>query len=179
LQSGTFYPAVGADDGDWNVDPGGFTSAEADLIWGGSVESWRGYVRFPNTIPAGATIEGCYVRLTCKITDARPFDDGILYFNDIDAAVAPTDETEGAALDLTTESVVWDPGAVVDGSQYNSPSLVDALQEVIDRPGRNSSDAVMLIMYPAEVLLIVPIWASIDFDAGNEKAELHVTWREW
>lgn len=112
------------------------------------VNEWAGF-RFLNmTIPPGATITAAYLRgVPTTSTQDEPL--VTIYFEDADN---PGTFTSGAnnisSRARTTANTVWDSANLgADGATYyDSPSLVAALQEVIDRPGWASGNALVVIM---------------------------------
>ena len=177
MASGTFYPAVSGDDGRWET--GTFISNSIALIIGNySAKSQTLFARFPSVnIPQGSTIDSAFVKLTAYGTNSDTIIDVNIYFNDIDNAIAPTDETEADALALTTNLSNWIPGGWTDGVQYDSPSLVSVLQEVIDRGGWSSGNALQVVIKDnGSSSNVYRFPSAIDHSSGTEKAELHVTW---
>ena len=178
MGSATFYPQVVGDDA--YAGPS-FMLSDLDFVRFGdySANNLGCFIRFPSvTIPQGYTITSAFVRFTAHSDLSATTCNAKIYFNDHDDAVAPTTYSQFWALDLTTESVDWDAIAGwTDGTTYDSPSLVDALQEVVDRGGFSSGNAVMLVIHDnSSTGNAYRNFSSVDFDSGSEKAELHVTW---
>ena len=93
--------------------------------------------RFTNLhIPLDAVITEAYITFTCNNANAQNTVKSDIYGNDVDNAVAPTSAAEFDALSKTTELTVWDSIAAwsVD-VEYDSPSLVDVISEIILRAG--------------------------------------------
>lgn len=177
MGSGTFYPAASGDDGYFGA--GGFYSGDNAIYMGapGGTPT-HAFYRFANvTIPAGAVITSAYVKLTCIWNETGTTCNLNCYFNAADDAVAPTDTDEGQALSLT-DAVAWsDVGSWADGTQYDTPSLVDILQDIIDRPGWASGQAVMIVIKDNSSTANADREASAyDYASASEKAELHVEW---
>lgn len=173
---GTFYPATSGDDGDW-VPSVAINTSQNALSFGGANQKRR-YIRFANvTIPQGSTIVAAYLRYTCYVSIGGAYEKEYLYFNDHDNAVAPTTFGEAEALSKTTAVVGWQTGDWTDGTQYNTPELKTVLQEIVNREGWSSGNAMMVLGWPndgggntgAQV-------SSYDYNSAAEKAELHVTW---
>jgi len=146
MASGTFYPAANGDDGDFGT--GGFHGTNTYLAFGSaSGTPVSSFVRFPSVnIPAGAVITAAYIRFQSTFSDGNTTCNVNVHFNAADNAVAPTDEAEAEALSLT-DPVAWDDiAAWTAGSNYDTPSLVDILQDVIDRPGWASGHALMPVL---------------------------------
>lgn len=85
-----------------------------------------------------------------------------------DNAAAPTTAANGQALPRTTTGVAWTtPDPVVDGTDYTLPDISDVIQEVVDRPGWASGNALVIyvISDPA-----TPDWRIKYFRARNTDA---------
>jgi len=138
MASGTFYPAVSADDG-WLEIPNYFDNSytytvisSIDLI----------FIRFPNvTIPAGATITSAVIKLYASVSRSG-FVSMPCAFEDADNPSAVASYADGVSRTKTTADATWSSGAWVINTQYDSPNLKDSLQEVIDRVGWASGNAV-------------------------------------
>lgn len=95
----------------------------------------RVYVRFAGcTIPQGASIVRAYLTPTCWATCGAGNVFTINGFLEDDVGDFP-DRATADGYNLTVKSVVWTPDAWTVGSEYNSPSLVDIVQEIVDQPG--------------------------------------------
>ena len=147
MGSGTFYPAVSGDDGYFNSSTQ-FDAAGAIFYLGapGGVP-YNLFIRFPSvTIPAGSTITSAYVKFYAWGTDSSIDCDVNCYFNDVDNATAPTDYAGANGLSLTS-AVAWNNvESWTLGTQYNSVSLVSILQDIIDRGGWATGQAVQLVV---------------------------------
>jgi hypothetical protein len=176
VATGTFYPASTADDGGLLVTTGNFSTGAVhighDYLYTGEF-----FIRFPNvTIPINATITEAYVRFYAYESSLDV--DALCYFNAEDDAVAPTAEFQFNGLDLTSNSVVWE---IRDSwtalNQYNTPDLTTPLQEVVDRGGWASGNAVMIVVKNNGT---TGNNYRIIYDYGSSgaayKAELHVTY---
>jgi len=146
---GTFYPAVNGDDGRWATSyDAEFKSSLVTIDFGrqsGGVPL-HNWIRFPNDIPAGATIKLATIAFLSTGNQSEDYVNTKVHFNAHDAAVAPTNRTEANALALTT-GVTW--SAVehwVSDQWHTAPPLKADLQEVIARPGRKDGDAVMFVL---------------------------------
>lgn len=167
----TFYPAVSADDGYAYPTTQFYTNTEYASVAGGGNDA---FVRFPNvTIPSGATISTCYMTIYTRYIPTNPVIVDV-HFNDVVDAVAPTSRAELTALSLTP-AVPWNSSwPTTWHTAHNTPSLVSDLQDIIDKPGWNSDQAVMVVMkdngddYGQFYM--------IDYSSGIEKAVLYVEW---
>ena len=176
-----FYPVVSGDDGFGGLPSGSFSTAGSSLYVGDfSGTPYSLFVRFPSiNIPQGATITSAFVRFFCETSTSGVTCNLNCYFNDEDIAVAPTNISEFNTLSLTT-AIAWNNlEAWVNGTQYDTPSLVSILQDIIDRIGWSSDNAVQIIIKnnagSNNAYRVVSAW---DLFGQGEKAELHVTWTE-
>lgn len=175
MASGTFYPAVSADDGKWKSAE--FNSNYNDFVFGHDGNSVHSFIRFLNvTIPAGSTITSAYIRFTAAQTLSGNTVNVKISFNDVDDAVAPTNVAGADALVLTAAKVDWNAiAAWTDGNTYDTPSIVTAIQEIVDRGGWSSGNAMMgLVKDNSASSYRKP--SAVDYSSGAEKAELHVEW---
>lgn len=101
--------------------------------------------RYTNvTIPGGATITKAYITVEAHSgTDAGVLSN--IYANDHDDAVAPTDNAEMVALARTTAFTAWDGEVFSADTPTNSDDIAAVIQEIIDRGGWNSGQALMII----------------------------------
>jgi hypothetical protein len=88
--------------------------------------------------------------ITLKGTGDYPFNDSAvtctIYANDEDDAVAPTDVSEYNAL-TTTTGIVWVTGTTWDaGDTMVTDDFSAAVQEVVDRGGWASGNALMILI---------------------------------
>lgn len=179
MASGTFYPAVSGDDGMWKIEASSFYGT-ADFVRIGRASNlpYGTFVRFPSvTIPQNSTITEAYVKFTSHETITFVVVNANVYFNNVDSAVAPTDQVGADALELTS-LVAWDSLPTwTDGVQYDTPELKTILQTIISRSGWSNGNAVQLVIRDDGSSTNAERRASsIDYLAGAEKAELHVTY---
>jgi len=178
MASGTFYPAVSGDDGYW--DSIAFYGSAGPLYFGWTSNvGFNTFVRFPNiTIPAGSTISSVFIRFTAYSSKTGTVNNARISLNDVDDAVAPTDVASADALVLTTNKTDWNAvPAWTDGTTYDSADFASALQEVVDRGGYSSGNAItVLVKENVSDGGANRFASSIDYLFGAEKAELHVTW---
>jgi hypothetical protein len=146
-----------------------------DMVIGYNSGSYRSFfVRFPDvTIPVGAIIQSAFVRVKSGATKTSDcyFD---IYFNDADDAVAPTSAADANSKALTTETAAWTAGEWTSGLKYDTPDLKTLLQEIVDRPGWASGNAMMAMFLDDSS----PDWKVIiayDTDPDNAPA-LHVVY---
>lgn len=142
------YPQANTDDAtawgtyyDYN-----FTSCTIGNITGSGAATMM--LRCPSIpIPQGSTIISCEASFRASSTQSSTTVNLRIYCNDIDNAVAPANKTAFDALDKTTAYADWDNVAAWTlSTRYSSPDLSSVLQEVIDRPGWVSNNAVIFLI---------------------------------
>ncbi len=138
-----------ADDGWYRAANESVNEIGTFLLCGRSAGNYRNlFARFDLvTIPAGATIDVAYLIMTTDNSD----NDGTgtsshIYLNDEDDPIAVTSKTDGLGRARTTAFTEWDDEDFVVDAPTNSPSIVDAVQEIIDRGGWNSGQAMQILM---------------------------------
>lgn len=110
-------------------------------------DSYHSYIRFPNvTIANGATISSAIITLVAY--NARSGDFGVnIYAEASDDSVAPTTDVAFDALSLSSESVSWTTSdGWTGGVSYDSPDISSVIQEIVDRVGWTSGNAIGLIL---------------------------------
>jgi len=133
------------------ADDGSATAADfynASIYLGNySGSAYRSWYRFQNaTIPAGATITSAKLQFQARVSS---YNDVItcnvrIHFEGADNPSAPSDLSNLTGRSLTTEYTDWNNiGAWSDDTWYDSPDITDALQEVIDRGGWESGNALV------------------------------------
>lgn len=144
----TGRPAVSGDDGYLTLGIA-FDNNDDYIVFGkagGFI--YHSFFRVPSLdIPPGADILSA--KITGKAFNAQAGTTIYLniYMNDSDDAVAPTSQAEFNALVLTTAFTPWDSeGAWVENNLYDSPDFKDAVQEIVDRDGWASGNAMMIIV---------------------------------
>lgn len=138
---------AGADDGH-SSDDGTINELSPEVIVGtvGAVH-FDGFFRFVNVaIPPGATINVAYL----TYTDAGGADPAtftsFIYLNAADNATAPTTRASHVGKARTAELVGYDNlVGHVEGETYNTTDFAAVVQEVIDRPGWVSGNALMVL----------------------------------
>lgn len=178
MASGIFYPAASGDNGGWRT--GYFNNDGEGVIFGSNAGAYHGFFKFTNiTIPYNAVIQSAFVRLTSywgggssTVVNVR------ISLNDIDDSVAPTNVTEADALSLTTAFSDWDNLSTwIQENTYDTPSIINVVQEVIDRGGWTSGNSIMVLIKDNGSTYNSNRQASaIDYSSGVQKAELHITW---
>ena len=166
------------DDGYWRRDIGTWGDSVSRLTLGR--EGHGSWFRFTDVeIPQGANITGAFVRYW---TWADQYDVGgitehLLEFEDADDAVAPISQIELDAIPRTTANVQWDIPYWADGEHIEDSIDISALaQEVVDRPGWESGNAMQLLITglpDSGVWRYVCSWDHTEYPAP----ELFITYR--
>lgn len=107
----------------------------------GYLHSW---VRFTNvTVPQGANITTAHLTYGAYGLWGTPLTK--IYANDVDNATNPTGATDAESRALTSAAVDWDPVGWESGNFYDSPEIKTVIQEIIDRAGWSSGNALMIL----------------------------------
>jgi hypothetical protein len=174
----TFYPGAGSDNAQWTG-----TTLESGYVSFGlyNSSSFNAFTRFRNVmIPQGSRIIKAFIRGTCRSNHLGTDVHIKIYFNDSDDAVAPTTGTQCNDLVLTSAELsldhlsVWSPD-----SQYDTPELKDMVQEVVNRSGWASGNAMMVILKDNGSTNVDGNSIRDWYDCGiapAKKTELHVVW---
>lgn len=181
--SDTFYPVSCNDDGFYGNEGSFFYNTTPYLQIGNcSNESNNGaFIRFPNiNIPQGVTITEAYIQCTGYNDYGRnyTYPVSIQYTGaDTDNQSAPSSNANVYSIDKTVSSVTDSDiyPDVDDGYVYTSPDLKTIIQEIINRDGWVSGNAILLFIenngtaYPYGFVI-----SSIDFNGGTEKVSLFI-----
>jgi hypothetical protein len=141
--------ATDADDGHSYNAGATFVSGTSTLSVGkgGNDSQWlMAWQRFTSVaIPARSTIMVAYLQERTPNSDT---DNPSLriYAEDVDDAVAPTDATDRQGKVNTTAYTDWVLDDSVAGEWDDSPSLVTVIQEIVDRPGWVSGNAIQFLI---------------------------------
>lgn len=150
VSSGTVDVSVAANADDGESVGGAFFAARNFVSVGQDDDTnvQELFARFLSvTVPQAATIDVAYI--TVEPQDGDLGDTSVLsniYFEDADDAVAPTSNAEHAADVRTTAFTAWDNFDFTTDVPVNSPSIVDVIQEVVDRGSWTSGNAMMLLL---------------------------------
>lgn len=170
--------AQSSDDAEQKGTTVGLTSTDLDMFDSNDQE-WIG-MRFQNaTIPAGATINSAVVRFTAEENDANPTTGNmIIYCQDADnASTFNTGANNISSRSRTTASTNWsNPTSWIKNQTYNTPDFSQAVQEVVDRGGWVSGNAVAVIIDANSTLGDRDGW-SYNGNAGAAP-ELRITYTE-
>tara|TARA_Y100000593_G_scaffold58220_1_gene108213 strand:- start:4613 stop:5080 length:468 start_codon:yes stop_codon:yes gene_type:complete len=109
---------------------------------------YKAYFRFENVVvPQGATIDSAYIKLDWEGGEEVDF---LVAAVDVDDFDQPTDNTYAAHDTETTASVTW--SIPLEGSQNSglyfktSPDIKTVIQEIVDRTGWSSGNAIGIII---------------------------------
>ena len=146
--SGQFTIVSNGDDGRWGSD-GAFT-ASANLgtvgLASGGVD-YNDFYRFQSVnIPQGATITSATLTLQFGNSDVDDTLDLVVRGDDSDNSTAPTTAAEANGKAKTTAQVDWDWVSWLQDTNYVSPDLGAIVQEIVDRPGWASGNALQLFL---------------------------------
>lgn len=140
---------VGGDDGYTNSTFGGsIDTSGPDVLFGDSGSGiFNSFFRFQNvTIPQGATIASATLRVVSAGTQTGSLVSTISG-NDEDNATAPTTYAGYNAKVLTSATVAWNTAAAWPAeSAFTSPSIITIVQEIVNRVGWDSGNALMLFI---------------------------------
>ena len=171
----------GADDGDESLESGFVDTANVDycieLIQKSVIKRWGGAMRFPAvTIPQGATINSAYIQLTNA--SGSPFIvacDTVACHNVDDATVL---EGGTGTYDISerwanpTNKVFWqdsmNPSVVARDSTCD---LKVALQDVVDREGWESGNAVMFLFKTIACPVCTAYYECFSFEINGSREE--------
>jgi hypothetical protein len=148
--SATFSPVATGDDSYISTVSGLFVNNSYLTIGGGGSGSGFGntYIRFPNfTIPESAEILTAKITLTSPYDEARGTCNARIHYDNAINSVAPTNHAEFDALVLSTSYAEWPnvPASVTDQA-YDTPSLANIIQEIVDDPDYASGNAIGIVM---------------------------------
>lgn len=139
------------DDGHWEVfrgSPYGF-SYIYPRFGTGSMADWfyHAWYRFTDvSIPQGATINSAKLSLYCTEDWSKSLYMDI-YCVAADSGLSPTTSANGEALSLTSSSVPWSiTSDWYEGTVYDTPDLKIIVQEIVDRSGWASGNAMVFII---------------------------------
>lgn len=162
----TYRPAVSGDDGYWGVGVGGdpfdngFAVAKFGTFFTG-VADCRSFYRFPAVaITQGAVIASATLTLRAELVMDGTSIAVVVRGDDQDNAATITDATDGNGRTLTTASVAWTITSWDDETDITSPDIKTVIQEIVDRPGWASGNAILLHIVDS---------ASVNGSVGNSK----------
>ncbi len=115
----------------------------------GSGVTGRGlFVRFSSVpIPQGATIQSAIITSLSADSQSGTVVRLVIEAENADDPSAIVDDTNWHALARTVASVSWNPGATTLDAEFDTPSLVSIVQELVDRPGWASGQAMQFLLH--------------------------------
>jgi len=139
--------STGADDGHSTSAPA-FSSTASGVIFGNDGNSADAFFRFQNvTIPQGANISAATIQFQALTTRSTATCQVKIFCNAADNATAPTDRTSHVNKTRTTAFSDWNPVPVQTADlNYTTPDFSSAVQEVINRAGWASGNALMVLI---------------------------------
>ena len=116
---------------------------------------YKAYFRFQNVVvPQGATIDSAYIKLNWEGGEDVNF---LIAAVDVDDFDVPTDNTYAAHGTETTATITWSiplEGSQDSGKYYKtSPDIKTIIQEIVDRAGWSSGNAIGIIIREPEANL--------------------------
>lgn len=124
-----------------------FSDTGADLFGGVSAsQTYDSWARFdPVTIPAGATIDAAEIRVTASLSGQDGADLFTnIYLEGADDPAVPSSQADHVGRARTTNFTAWDGKDFTVDLETASPDIALAVQEVVDRPGWNSGQAMQV-----------------------------------
>lgn len=105
-----------------------------------------GGYRFTNiSIPKGSTITAAYITITCDQSATVDTVNSGIHGEDVDDAAQFSDYTDYSGRPRTTAVVNWDAiGNWTKDVEYDSPEIKTIIQEIIDRAGWASGNAMVI-----------------------------------
>jgi hypothetical protein len=134
--------ANGGHDGQCNTDDSAFSKTTTEISLGLSAGAKHAFWRFANlTVPAGAEIDAAVIRLIASGIDSTSVDLNV-YFEAADNVTSPTSGADANGRPLTS-AIAWSSvPSFTSGNNYDTPEVKTILQDVIDRPGWASGQAI-------------------------------------
>ncbi len=124
-----------------------FTSTDLEIVFDGGTQQYVG-MRFPNlVIPQGATITSAEIEFEVDEIDSGTTNVVVYGQNADNAATFTTANSNISSRPSTTATVAWAPPAwvAVDAKQV-TPNLASIVQEVVNRPGWASGNAMVMMI---------------------------------
>jgi len=149
-QLGVLDLQVGAGTDDWYSNAAAFDNLSS--FWsfgkftGGEIRD--GGARFTNvTIPRGATITAATMTLNAFSSRSEISANVIIRLEDADSPAAPTSEADWNGRTFTSALESWTVPATTAGVDFTTPDFISAMQEVVDRPGWTSGNAMIIAIH--------------------------------
>lgn len=137
-------------------------------------------LRFSNlNIPQGAIILSAVVSLICKTTALAGGKSANIYggaydnFNGFSDSALPEDvgTAPNDTIDLTSESILWTFSDMTENQGYNTPDIKTIIQEIVDRAGWASGNAMAIAIRPNTEF---EQWSKDFYDYGTDASKAAV-----
>jgi hypothetical protein len=129
-------------------------------------------------IGQGATIESAYLKATSRST--RTLTNAVksrIEGEDTDDAATFSDITNYLARSRTTANVNWNPtGTWASGVEWSSPDIKTIIQEIVNRGGWSSGNAIVLFWEDRDCLSTDSYYIHHYDSSSNDSCRLTVTW---
>lgn len=136
--------AAGADDASLIAGEGMFPTSQGGYAGNLAGDIADALFRFVSLdIPVGATVSSAALQITCESASDTTGHTYTIDAADADDATMPTDESEFNAISWTTAKATGNFGDLATGESFTTFDLTAVLQEVIDRAGWASGNAVL------------------------------------
>lgn len=145
----TFSGPVTAGGDDGHISTTAFSNTASAFNFGSLSSVKRDcWIRFTSvTIPQGSTVSAATVDYYANATLTGTTCNCTIYCNDEDDAAAPTDRADYEAKSVTTANTAWNSiPTQTSGVQYTTADFTSAAQEVLDRAGWASGNAMMVLI---------------------------------
>lgn len=124
-------------------DNTGTTGIVGKLI---GVTSYSSWIRVAAAIPQGATITSAVIDFVAGANSSATNAVIAIAAEDADNPTAPVSQADFAGRARTTAVTAWLPGAWTAGTPVQSPDISTVIQEVVDRPGFVSGNAIQIFL---------------------------------
>ena len=147
--------------------------------WNNRYRFYQAYFRFVNVeLEQGATIESAYLKVEFQSGSERAYRiNGFDKDNQAQPAVSNSG-SEGAHSNHTTASVDWTVPALASGEEVvTSPDIKTIVQEIVDRSGWSSGNAMMLgVWMPSTQSASYFRFFNTGNDSNDTKPQLEITY---
>ena len=136
--------AAGADDG-WIGSI--WSNVNNNYFANDGSTSYSSYLRWVSvTIPQGATIISAKLTLKCAASTNTGVANANIYGNNVDNASSIPSLSAYNSAALTTAFTNWVITSWTVGSVYDSPDITNLIQEIVNRPGWASGNALQVLI---------------------------------
>lgn len=141
--------SLSANDGVWQTAKSYFNASSVTAYFGRSSVDLNNFFRFAGVmVPQGATIVESYITFVYK-NKSGTIPECDLYFEDADNPTKITGYLDGDSRVKTTATIkVAPPAGLTAGNTWNTSSLNTIIQEVVDRAGWESGNAMLCLVFP-------------------------------